>query len=71
MIRLISEPNEPEETRSRIPSGEAASGSDGLFEAVVGHHEACPSGLPGERDNEKHVVAIDESPKVIAKLRRR
>lgn len=54
------EPKMPLGTQIRIPSGEAASGSDGLFEAVITYHEGGPSGLPGKRNDKKHVIAIDE-----------
>ena len=52
----------------RIPSGEAALGSDGLFEAVSTHHEASPGGLSGKRDDKKHVVAIDKRLQPVADL---
>lgn len=54
------EPKIPAGTQVRIPAGSAASGSDGLFEAVITYHEARPSGLPGKRNDKKHVIAINE-----------
>jgi hypothetical protein len=62
------EPHEPSGMRRHIPSGEAALGSDGLFEAVSTYHEASPSGLAGKRDDKKHVVAIDKRLQPIADL---
>jgi hypothetical protein len=52
--------------QGRTPSGEAASGSDGLFEAVSTYHEASPGGLSGKRDDKKHVVAIDKGLQPVA-----
>lgn len=46
--------------RNRIPSGNTPSGSEGLFEGIVGHHEASPCGLTSERNDKQHVVAIDK-----------
>jgi hypothetical protein len=54
------EPESPLGMQNRIPSGEAASGSDGLFEAVIAYHETGPSSLSGKRNDKKHVVAINE-----------
>jgi hypothetical protein len=54
--------------RKLIPSGEAALGSDGLFEAVIGYHvyhEAGPCDLPGKCNDKKHVIAINERIKTI------
>ena len=54
------EPDRPLGMQERIPSGEAALGSDGLFEAVIAYHEAGPSGLTRKRNDKKHVIAINE-----------
>jgi hypothetical protein len=61
----------PSGMQERIPSGEAASGSDGLYEAVIAYHEAGPSSLSGKGNNEKHVIAINERSQVVAQLRSR
>ena len=50
----------PSGMQNRIPSGEAASGSDGLFEAVIAYHETCPGGFSGKRNDKQHVIAINE-----------
>jgi hypothetical protein len=50
----------PAETRHRIPAGEAALGSDRLFERAVTHHEGRPSGFSGESNHQKHVVCINK-----------
>ncbi len=54
------EPTKPLGTQIRIPAGEAASGSDGLFEAVIGDHQARPSSLSGNGNDKKLVIAINE-----------
>jgi hypothetical protein len=59
-IQRNPEPREPSGMREHIPSGEAALGSDGLFEAVSAYHEASPSGLTSKGNDKKHVVAIDK-----------
>lgn len=50
----------PSGMQNRIPSGEAPSGSEGLFERIVTGHEARRCGLPSKRNDKKHVVAIDK-----------
>jgi len=65
------EPDKPSGMQNRIPSGEAALGSDGLFEAVVAYHEARPSSLSGKRNDKKHVIAINEVSQMVAQLRSR
>jgi hypothetical protein len=50
----------PSGTQPRIPSGEAASGSDGLFEAVVLYHQTSPSSFPGKGNDKQHVIAINK-----------
>jgi len=58
--KLNPESDIPLGTQNRIPSGEAASGSDGLFEASIAYHEARPSSLPSKRNDKQHVIAIDK-----------
>jgi len=59
------DPEKPFGMRELIPSGEAALGSDGLFEAVIGYHEAGPCDLSGKCNDKKHVIAINEHIKTI------
>lgn len=55
-----AEPKMPLGTQLRVPPGHSASGSDGLFEAVIAYHETRPSSLASKRNDKKHVVAINE-----------
>lgn len=50
----------PPEMHNCIPGGETTSGSEGLFDALVGSHQSVPSSLPGKADDKKHVVCIDK-----------
>jgi len=52
----------PSGMQNRIPSGETPSSGEGLFERIVTHHEARPSGLTGKRNDKQHIVAIDKRP---------
>jgi hypothetical protein len=70
-MKANPEPKMPLGMQVRIPAGEAASGSDGLFEAVIAYHEARPSSLSGKRNDKKHVVAINEGSQMVAQLRSR
>jgi len=46
--------------QDRIPSGQAASGSDRLFEAVITDHQASPSSFPSQSKDKQHVIRINE-----------
>lgn len=50
----------PSGMQNRIPSGEAPSGSEGLFERIGTDHEARPCGLASKSNDKQHVIAIDK-----------
>ena len=43
-----------------VPGGSSELGSDQLFEAVIGDHQAGPRSLPGQRNNKQLVVSINK-----------
>lgn len=49
-----------------IPAGASKLGSDELFEALVGDHQAGPRRFSGKTENNQPVFRIDEVVKVIA-----
>ena len=61
----------PPEMRQRIPGGCSELGGEEFFEAVVGNHEASPSGNASECSDEKHIVGINVGLQVVPKLLRR
>jgi len=52
----------PSGMQNRIPCGDTPSGSEGLYGALITHHEAGPSGLTSERNDQQHVIAINKRP---------
>ncbi len=67
-IRLLSELvgnlnfGKPQGMQNRIPAGDSVSGSEGLFESVVGDHQTRPSSLTGQSNHKQHVISINKLP---------
>lgn len=50
----------PSGMQDRIPSGSSESGSDGLFELLVGNKETRPSSLTVKSNHQQKVIRIDK-----------
>ena len=69
VIELKPRESKPVGMQNRIPAGHSELGSDGLFEALVGHLEASPGRLASHCDHQQHVIRINERLQVRADIK--